>query len=77
MAYRKTPSRRAPARGARRSPVRRPARRSARKSGVRKRSAASRPHTIKLVIEHSTAAGEGMGGLAMPQITSQNKRSKF
>lgn len=32
---------------------------------------------MKIVLEHSTQAGEGMGGMAMPQIVTQSKRSKF
>ena len=35
------------------------------------------PQVVKIVLEHSAAPGEGMGGLEMPQITSQTKRARF
>lgn len=76
MAYRRKSS-------ARRSPVRRTARGPARRSGVRRAPArrasrrAASPRVVKIVIEHSTQAGEGMGGMAMPQITTQSKKSRF
>lgn len=67
-AKRRTSSRRAPARSARRAPKR---------AGVRRTTARRGPQTVKIVLVQETRAGEGMGGMAMPQISTQNKRSKF
>lgn len=32
---------------------------------------------IKIVIEHSQTAGNGVGGMELPQVVTQSKRSKF
>lgn len=40
-------------------------------------SRARAPQTIKIVLEHSAAVGEGMGGMEMPQIIGQTKRARF
>lgn len=54
-------------------------RRSARttRRSTRRVSRARAPQTIKIVLEHSAAVGEGMGGMEMPQIIGQTKRARF
>lgn len=53
-------------------------RRSTRKAGRSTRRVSRRaPQVVKIVLEHSAAPGEGMGGLEMPRVTSQTKRARF
>lgn len=75
MAY----TRRSAAPRKRRSVNARPARRAVRRTSARRTSAGKRsgPQVVKIVIEHSQTAGAGMGGMDLPQITTQTKKGRF
>lgn len=79
MAY--TRKRRASSARSRNTRRARPVRRRA--TGVRRRTRAASgrrsggQHTIRLVLVQETKAGEGMGGLDMPQVQTQTKKARF